>query len=203
MDNTYMMSMDQITKKLKNATVGIAGLGGLGSNVAVALTRIGIGKLVLVDFDKVEKSNLNRQQYFLRHIGMLKTEALKDVLQDISTDVDIEITNVFVDETNIEQLFKDVDIVVEAFDDSQSKAILVNTVLIKMPSKAVVTGSGMASHFSSNSIKTRKVRKNFYVCGDEFSDINLGYKPLAPRVCIVANHQANMVLRLILGEKDV
>lgn len=198
-----IISMDKIAEKLKNATVGIAGLGGLGSNVAVTLTRIGIGKLVLADFDKVDKSNLNRQQYFLRHIGMYKTEALKEVLHDINTDVAIEITNVFVDETNIEQLFKHVDIIVEAFDNSQSKATLVNTALLKMPNKPIVAGSGMAAHFSSNSIKTRKVRNNFYIAGDEFSDIDLGYKPLAPRVCIVANHQANMVLRLILGEKDV
>ena len=203
MENINILPMDKITEKLKNAVVGIAGLGGLGSNVAVSLTRIGIGKLILVDFDKVDKSNLNRQQYFLRHIGMNKTEALKEVLQDINTEVELEITNIFVDESNIEQLFKGVDIIVEAFDNSQSKATLVNTVLLKMPDKYIVAGSGMAAHFSSNLIKTRKVRNNFYLAGDEFSDIELGYKPLAPRVNIVANHQANMVLRLILGENEV
>lgn len=203
MDISNIIPMDEMAKTLKNATVGIAGLGGLGSNVAVALTRIGIGKLVLVDFDQVDKSNLNRQQYFLRHIGMYKTQALKEVLHDINADIEIETTNIFVDETNIEQLFKDVDIIVEAFDNSQSKAILVNTILLKMPNKAIVAGSGMGAYFSSNSIKTRKVRNNFYLSGDEFSDTDLGYMPLAPRVNIVANHQANMVLRLILGEKDV
>jgi sulfur carrier protein ThiS adenylyltransferase len=203
MDNLNIMPMDKISEKLKNATVAIAGLGGLGSNVAVSLTRIGIGKLVLVDFDKVDKSNLNRQQYFLRHIGMNKTEALKEVLHDINTEVELETTNVFVDEANIEELFKDVDIIVEAFDNSKSKATLVNTVLLKMPNKPIVAGSGMAAHFSSNLIKTRKARNNFYLAGDEFSDIELGYKPLAPRVAIVANHQANMVLRLILGEDEV
>ncbi|MBU3130525.1 sulfur carrier protein ThiS adenylyltransferase ThiF [Clostridium tagluense] len=203
MDNINMMPMDKISEKLKNAVVGIAGLGGLGSNVAVSLTRIGIGKLVLVDFDKVDKSNLNRQQYFLRHIGMYKTEALKEVLNDINPDIELETTNVFVDKTNIEQLFKDVDIIVEAFDNSQSKATLVNTTLLKMPDKSIVAGSGMAGYFSSNSIKTRKIRNNFYLAGDEFSDIDLGYTPFAPRVNIVANHQANMVLRLILGENDI
>jgi sulfur carrier protein ThiS adenylyltransferase len=195
--------MEDELVKFKNAKIGIAGLGGLGSNVAVSLTRIGIGKLVLVDFDKVDKSNLNRQQYFLRHIGMYKTEALKEILQDINPDIELETRNVFVNQGNIEELFKDVDIVVEAFDKSESKAVLVNTLLLKMPDKLVVAGSGMAGCFSSNSIKTRKVRNNFYLAGDEFSDIDLGYKPLAPRVNIVANHQANMVIRLLLGEKDV
>lgn len=203
MHDTNIMPMDEIAEKLKNAVVGIAGLGGLGSNVAVSLTRIGIGKLVLVDFDKVDKSNLNRQQYFLRHIGMNKTEALEEVLHDINTDVELETSNVFVDETNVEDLFKDVDIIVEAFDNSKSKATLVNTALLKMPNKPIVAGSGMAAYFSSNLIKTRKVRNNFYLAGDEFSDIDLGYMPLAPRVNIVANHQANMVLRLILGETQV
>jgi len=194
---------DYITEKLENAKVGIAGLGGLGSNVAVSLARMGIGSLVLVDFDKVDKSNLNRQQYFLRHIGMYKTEALKEVLYDINSEINLESKNVYIHEENIEELFGDVDIIVEAFDKAESKAILVNTVLFKMAHKPIVASSGMAGYFSSNSIQTRKVRENFYLAGDEFSDIDLGYKPLAPRVNIVANHQANMVLRLILGEKEV
>jgi len=194
---------DYITEKLENAKVGIAGLGGLGSNVAVSLARMGIGSLVLVDFDKVDKSNLNRQQYFSRHIGMYKTEALKEVLYDINSEINLESKNVYIHKENIEELFGDVDIIVEAFDKAESKAILVNTVLSKMAEKPIVAGSGMAGYFSSNSIQTRKVRNNFYIAGDEFSDIDLGYKPLAPRVNIVANHQANMVLRLILGEKEV
>ena len=194
---------DYITEKLENAKFGIAGLGGLGSNVAVSLARMGIGSLVLVDFDKVDKSNLNRQQYFSRHIGMYKTEALKEVLYDINSEINLESKNVYIHKENIDELFGDVDIIVEAFDKAESKAILVNTVLSKMAEKPIVAGSGMAGYFSSNSIQTRKVRNNFYIAGDEFSDIDLGYKPLAPRVNIVANHQANMVLRLILGEKEV
>jgi sulfur carrier protein ThiS adenylyltransferase len=197
------MNMEDAFVKFKNAKIGIAGLGGLGSNVAVSLARMGIGKLVLVDFDKVDKSNLNRQQYFLRHIGMYKTEALKELLQDINPSIELETRNILVNQDNIEELFKDVAIVVEAFDKSESKAVLVNTILLKMPNTIVVAGSGMAGYFSSNSIKTRRVGHNFYLAGDEFSDIDLGYKPLAPRVNIVANHQANMVLRLLLGETEV
>ena len=189
-------------ERLKKAKIGIAGLGGLGSNIAVSLARIGIGSFVLVDFDRVEKSNLNRQQYFLRHVGSYKTDALKEIISDINPDLKLEIKNVFINKDNVEEIFKDVDIIVEAFDKAENKAMLVNTVLLKMPSKPIVASSGMAGYFTSNSIKTRKLRKNFYLAGDEFSDIELGYKPLAPRVSIVANHQANMVLRLILGEKD-
>ncbi len=195
--------MENELEKLKNAKVGIAGLGGIGSNVAVSLTRTGIGKLVLIDFDKVERSNLNRQQYFLKHIDMYKTEALKEILYDINPHIILETKNIFVHEDNIQELFKDVDIIVEAFDSSECKATLVNTILLKMSSIPVVASSGMAGYFSSNLIKTRKVGSNFYLAGDEFSDIELGYMPLAPRVNIVANHQANMVLRLILGETKV
>ncbi|WP_353893917.1 sulfur carrier protein ThiS adenylyltransferase ThiF [Proteinivorax hydrogeniformans] len=192
-----------VHKKVKNAKIGIAGLGGLGSNIALSLARTGVGKLLLVDFDVVEPSNLNRQHYFVKHIGMYKTDALRDILTQINPFVEVETKRVYLDENNMADTFKDVDIVVEAFDNPTCKAELVNTVLTKLPQKPIVAASGMAGYFSSNLIDTKKVRKNLYLVGDGVNEAKEGSGLMAPRVAVAANHQANMVLRLILGEKEV
>jgi len=192
-----------VHEKIKRAKVGIAGLGGLGSSVAISLSRLGIGHLKLIDFDVVEPSNLNRQQYFIKHIGMKKTEAIKDLIYQINPFVKLESADIFIEEENIEYLFNDVDIIVEAFDNPDSKAALINTVLRRMPDKAIIAASGMAGYFSSNSVITKKVRNNFYLIGDGVSEAKPGCGLMAPRVSIAANHQANMVLRIIMGERDV
>lgn len=191
-----------VHQKIKKSTVAIAGLGGLGSNIAVSLARIGVGKLLLFDFDVVEPSNLNRQQYFVKHIGMNKTDAIKDIIHQCNPFVDVYVENVFIDENSIKDLFKDAQIIVEAFDNPKSKAILVNTVLSRMPDKKIVAASGLAGYFSSNSIITQKIRDNLYIVGDNKSESKPGCGLMAPRVGIAANHQANMVLRLILGEQE-
>lgn len=191
-------------ERIKDAVVGIAGLGGLGSNIAVSLARIGVGKLVLVDFDKVEKSNLNRQYYFLNQIGKYKTDSIKEVIKNINKDVTVEIKNIKITKDNVEELFKDTDILVEALDKSQEKSMLVNNFLLKFPNKKLVAASGISGCRSSNLIKTRRVFKNFYLSGDNVKENSIEDNLfLAPRVSIVANHQANMVLRLILGQEGV
>ncbi|WP_350342926.1 sulfur carrier protein ThiS adenylyltransferase ThiF [Proteinivorax tanatarense] len=192
-----------VHKKVKKSTVGIAGLGGLGSNIALSLARTGVGKLILVDFDVVEPSNLNRQHYFVKHIGMYKTDALKDLLSQVNPFVEVETKQVYLDESNITEVFKGVDIVVEAFDNPVSKAELVNTTLSKLYPKPIVAASGMAGYYSSNLIETKKIRENFYLVGDGENEAKEGSGLMAPRVAITANHQANMVLRLILGKEDV
>ncbi|WP_099188679.1 sulfur carrier protein ThiS adenylyltransferase ThiF [Tepidibacter mesophilus] len=191
-----------IHKKIKKSTVAIAGLGGLGSNVAVSLARIGIGKLLLFDFDVVEPSNLNRQQYFVKHIGMNKTDAIKDIIYQCNPFVDVYTKNLFIDKDNIKDLFEGAPIIVEAFDNPESKATLVNTILSKMPNKKIVAASGLAGYFSSNSITTQKIKNNLYIVGDNKSESKPGCGLMAPRVGIAANHQANMVLRLILDEEE-
>lgn len=192
-----------VHEKVKKASVGIAGLGGLGSNVAVSLARLGIGKLLLIDFDVVEPSNLNRQQYFVKHIGMKKTNALKELIKEINPFVDIEIKDLYLDRSNIYECFKEVDIVVEAFDNPKCKSDLVNEILTKCNDKPVVSASGVAGYFSNNSIKTKKVLKNLYLVGDNISEAKVGCGLMAPRVAIAANHQANTVLRIILGEREI
>ena len=190
-----------ISGKLKKAKVCILGLGGLGSNVAVLLARSGIGYLKLVDFDIVEASNLNRQQYRISHVGMKKTEAIKTIIKEINPFVEIEVLNKKVDRENILSIVGDVEIVVEAFDRAETKAMAIEELLIN-GDKILVSASGMAGLGSANEIITRKIRDNFYLVGDNYSDYEEYSGIMSTRVMICAAHQANVVLRLILGEEN-
>ncbi len=189
--------------KVKQARVAVAGLGGLGSNIAIMLARTGVGHLHLVDYDLVEPSNLNRQQYKIKHLGMLKTEALKMEIGEINPFITVTIDTVRVTEENVLQLFANDEIICEAFDNPDAKAMLVNSLLDNCPHKKIVAGSGMAGFESSNTIVTKKFIKNLYLCGDGETDARIGRGLMAPRVSICAGHQANMVLRLLLGIEDV
>ena len=189
-----------IAKKLKKAEVCILGLGGLGSNVAILLARTGIGYLKLVDFDIVEASNLNRQQYRISHIGMKKTEAIKTIIKEINPFVEIETLDIKVDRENIYSIVGDIEIVVEAFDRAETKAMTIEELLIN-GNKIVISASGMAGLGSANEVITRKIKDNFYLIGDNYSDYEEYSGIMSTRVMLCAAHQANMVLRLILGEK--
>ena len=190
-------------EKLSAGNVAIAGLGGLGSNVAYSLTRIGVGHLHLIDFDVVDVTNLKRQQYFMEHFGIYKTEALKSLLMKINPYIEIKTDCVRVTEENIKELFCDNDIVCEAFDNPDAKALLVNGIMEYFPEKKLVSASGMAGFGSSNSIVTRRITKNFYLCGDRVTAPSYGNGLMAPRVAVCAAHEANMITRLILGEEEV
>ena len=186
-----------------NATVAICGLGGLGSNIATALTRAGVGKLILIDFDKVDLTNLNRQQYKMSQLGRPKTECCLENLRDISPYTEIEIHTVKLTEENIPELLGEADIICEAFDKADQKAMLVNTVLETFPDKYMLSGTGMAGFGSANTIQSRKVFRRFYLCGDEKSDVNDGIGLVASRVMVCAAHEAHMVLRILSGETEV
>ncbi|PSM51499.1 ThiS adenylyltransferase [Campylobacter blaseri] len=186
-----------VNEKVKTAKVAILGLGGLGSNVSVMLTRLGVGSLVLVDFDRVEISNLNRQNYNKTHIGALKTEALSRQLKDINPFLEIKTLNLKLNSENLEQILKDETIICEAFDNANLKAILMQYAQ-KNPNKFFVFGNGMGGFESGNLMKTTKFGKNCYICGDFKSDFKNGI--MAPRVMICAALQANVILRLILEE---
>ena len=189
-----------ISKKLKKTRVCILGLGGLGSNVAVLLARSGIGYLKLVDFDIVEASNLNRQQYRISHIGIKKTEAMKSIIREINPFVEVDILDIKVDRENIYSIVGDIEIVVEAFDRAETKAMTLEELLTDK-NKIVVSASGMAGLGSANEIVTRKIKDNFYLIGDNYSDYEEYSGIMSTRVMICAAHQANVVLRLILGEE--
>jgi sulfur carrier protein ThiS adenylyltransferase len=186
-----------------NATVAVCGLGGLGSNIANALTRAGIGKLILIDFVKVDIKNLNRQQYKMSQIGKYKTESCLENLREISPYTEIEIHTVKLTEENIPKLLGTADIICEAFDKADQKAMLVNTVLETFPDKYILSGTGMAGFGSANTIQSRKAFGKLYLSGDEKSDVNNGVGFVASRVMVCAAHEAHMVLRILSGEKDV
>ena len=186
-----------------SATVAVCGLGGLGSNIAIALARAGIGKLILIDFDRVDITNLHRQQYKAEQIGMYKTVALAENLKEIAPYISLEIHTERITEDNAVTLLQDADIICEAFDDAEWKAMLTNTVLTEMRDKYLVAASGMASLYDANRIKTRKVTSKFYLCGDEESDVADGIGLVSSRVMICAAHQAHTVLRILAKQFDV
>ncbi|MBP3277290.1 thiamine biosynthesis protein ThiF [Kandleria sp.] len=187
-------------EQFSNATVAICGLAGLGSHIAIALARAGVGKLILIDFDQVDMTNLHRQCYKVNQIGCNKTEALLENILEVAPYIDIEAINEKITEDNIVSLLKDADIVCEAFDDPSCKAMLVNGVLEKLPDCYVVAASGMAGMGSPNLIKTRKLTNRFYLCGDEVSDVKNTMGLVSSRVMLCAAHQAHTILRILAGE---
>lgn len=193
----------KLQNAFSSATVAICGLGGLGSNIAIALARAGIGKLILIDFDRVDITNLHRQQYKVNQIGRYKTEALAQSLSEITPYTQITTFTERIAEDKVYTLLKDADVVCEAFDNAAAKAMLVNTVLEQLPNTYLVAASGMAGMDTPNTIRTRKLTKRFYLCGDEESDVADTIGLVAPRVMLCAAHQAHTVLRILAGEYEV
>ena len=186
-------------RKLQAATVAVCGLGGLGSNIAISLARAGVGKLILVDFDCVDVTNLHRQQYKACQVGLPKPEALLANLKEIAPYTEYETHFEKVTAENVATLLANADVVCEAFDNAEAKAMLVNAVLETMPEKFLVAASGMAGFEGGNTIRTRKITDKFYLCGDGVSDVADGIGLVAPRVMLCAAHQALTAIRLILG----
>lgn len=189
---------DEMRKKLRGAKVAVAGLGGLGSNIAVMLARSGIGHLFLVDFDVVDVTNLNRQMYFISHLGLPKTEALPQILYQINPYLICESKRIKVTPENVRELFKEYPIVCEAFDKPDQKAMLVRELLMQCPETIVVAGNGMAGYGDTNDICTSKKMRRLYVCGDQKTDVGGGIGLMAPRVAACAAHEANKVIQLIM-----
>lgn len=190
----------KILSILSKSAVGIAGAGGLGSNVAVTLARAGIGKLIITDFDTVEPSDLNRQQYFIDQIGKPKVDALLENLKKINPYSEYEVHNIKIDKDNVSKIFADVDILVEGFDKAEMKQMLIDAWLSHFPKKPIIVASGLAGYGKSEKLHSRKVG-NLYICGDEETECEEGISPMAPRVALVANMQANLVLELLVKMK--
>ncbi|MGL4773545.1 MAG: sulfur carrier protein ThiS adenylyltransferase ThiF [Clostridium sp.] len=193
----------EVLEVLKKSKIAVAGSGGLGSNITLSLARIGVGEISIFDFDVVEASNLNRQQYFVEDIGKGKVQALKDLISRVNPFVKINAHHVYLDQSNIKELLSGHDIIIEAFDNPECKATLSNIVLTELKESYLITGSGMAGYYSSNLIQTRRVTKRLYVCGDGENEYVKEIGIMAPRVCITANHMANMAIRLLLKEEGV
>jgi sulfur carrier protein ThiS adenylyltransferase len=195
------MNTFEIAGRLENTIVGIAGCGGLGSNCAVALARVGVGTLVIADFDIISESNLNRQYYFSDQIGFKKVFMLRENIGRINPRVKIIAHDIRLLPINIPSVFSGCDVIVEAFDLADQKEMLLESVQTNLPGIPVVIGLGMAGWGMNNNIHYRKI-DNIHICGDEISEIRPDLPPLAPRVGIVANMQANTVLELLLSKEQ-
>ena len=193
---------EDLQNKISAARVAVCGLGGLGSNIAIALARAGVGHLHLIDFDRVDLTNLNRQQYAVGQLGQYKTDALRETLSLVSPYCDVTCDTVRVTEENLPDLLRNEDYICEAFDRAEAKAMLVSGVLEHFPEKYLVAGSGLAGLGSANTIQTRRVSKRFYLCGDGTSDSSVGLGLVASHVLVCAAHEANMILRLIARETE-
>lgn len=191
-----------LQQKFSVASVAICGLGGLGSNVAISLARAGVGTLHLIDFDRVDVSNIHRQQYSVSQLGMYKTEAMKQTLSGIAPYFNIITHTVKLTEQNL-SLIVDCDIVCECFDNAECKAMLVNGVAERYPEKYIVAASGMSGLHTGNTIQTKKLGRRLYICGDGASDVANDGTLFAPRVMLCAAHQSNTVLCIIAGEFEV
>ncbi len=191
-----------LQRKFSETSVAVCGLGGLGSNVAISLARAGVGKLHLIDFDRVDISNLHRQQYKVSQLGMYKTEAMKQMLAEIAPYCEVVIDTVQLNDENL-SLIADCDIICECFDNAECKAMLVNGIAERYPEKYIVAASGMSGLHTGNTITTKKLGKGLYLCGDGMSDVADDGTLFAPRVMLCAAHQANTVLRIIAGKFDV
>ena len=188
-----------VHETVKGTTLGIAGVGGLGSAIAIALARTGIGHLIIADFDIVEPSNLNRQQFFIDQIGLPKVYALRDTLARINPHVRVTACHLRLTPGNIAEVFGHAQVLVEAFDQAQQKVMLIETFAARFPDRPIVSGSGMAGYGPANTILTQQVANNLYLCGDGRTAAAAGTGLMAPRVGVAAHHQANAVLRLLLG----
>ena len=195
--NTYLTEHER--NVLENATVGIAGAGGLGSNCAMHLVRAGLKRLVIADFDVVGESNLNRQFFFRDQLGRKKVEALAENLRRIEPDIDLSLHDVRLTADNADWTFAGCQVIVEAFDSAEAKSMLLHAVLPL--GKPIVAASGLAGWGRSGSIVQRRIGRNLFLIGDTASDIRSGLAPVSPRVGIAAAMQANAVVAILLGEE--
>ncbi|MBF0618790.1 MAG: sulfur carrier protein ThiS adenylyltransferase ThiF [Candidatus Omnitrophica bacterium] len=180
---------------IQQQRIGIAGAGGLGSNIAIILVRTGFKKISILDKDTIEASNLNRQDYTLADIGKPKVLCLKKRLLTINPDLDI-ITHLSEwSPASADTFFTHCAILVEAFDQAETKTAFVGWAVSK--AKFVVSGNGMAGLDESHVTAVKKTG-NLYIVGDNSADIHTGAAPLAPRVMQCAAKMAEVILRLAL-----
>lgn len=182
--------------------MGIAGAGGLGSNVAAALVRAGVGRVVIADFDVVQESNLDRQFYFLDQVGRAKVAALRENLLRIDPACRVEAHELRLDPDAAERIFRDCDLVVEAFDAADAKAMLLETLLARLPGKPLVAASGLAGWGRSDDMEIQRL-SNLVVVGDQRTAASPEAPPMAPRVLIAAGMEANEALEILLGPMPV
>jgi sulfur carrier protein ThiS adenylyltransferase len=199
-DDLFARHDPRVLAALRAGTVGIAGAGGLGSTVAISLARSGVGRLIIADFDRVEPSNLTRQQYAIRQIGRRKVDALRENLRAINPFSEYIVHAVRVTRATVGRIFADAEILVEALDRAAAKRMLIEAWLSLHPDRPIIAASGLAGYGKNRKLHTRRMG-SLYLCGDEESRCPKGISPMAPRVAIVANLQANLVVELLVDRK--
>ena len=192
------MEKIEVSRKLKGSFVGVAGAGGLGSNIAMALARAGVGHLLIIDFDRVEASNLNRQYFFLDQVGDLKVEALKKNIQRAVNGCDVDMINRKLEKGFMADPFRDVDVVVEALDLASTKVSFIEEILLGLPGKPIVAASGVAGIGGSERIRQQRY-DDLYIVEDPQALSSEEDVLLCPKVGQFAHHQANIVLEILVG----
>ncbi len=194
------MHFDKIKSILCQKTVGIAGAGGLGSNCAISLARVGVGRLIIADFDTIDESNLNRQYFFIDQIGMKKVYALRDNLLRVNPSAHIIPIDEELNPQSILFNFEQCDIIIEAFDKAEMKHMIIETVHDFFPEKPLICAMGLAGYGNTNQMRVQKFN-NLYICGDMEQEVSESNPPIAPRVCIAANMQADVAISILLNNK--
>lgn len=189
-----------VYEKLKKSSVVVAGVGGLGSNIVVSLARMGVGRIRFADFDIVEPSNINRQYYFIDQIGTKKVFALHDTLMRINPYIKYEPFDNYLDINNMYSMFEDFDIIIEAFDKAEEKSKITGFVLTHFKDKPFIAASGVAGYGDTQEIMIKKIKEHFYIVGDFKTEASMGMGLMAPRVAVAANIQANLAVRILLGD---
>ncbi len=183
---------------IQSKKIGIAGAGGLGSNVAMILVRSGFTKIEIFDYDSIDASNLNRQQYFINEIGLDKVGCLTEHLFNINPDIHIQSIKAKWTRDNAHSFFSNCDFIIEAFDQADWKYQFIN---YYQPSGIpIISGNGMAGLFEKQPMFVRKL-DNVYFVGDSTTDTALGHPPMAPRVTACAAKMAEIILDLTLEIK--
>ncbi|HET6351300.1 MAG TPA: sulfur carrier protein ThiS adenylyltransferase ThiF [Coriobacteriia bacterium] len=191
-----------VRARLASSHVALVGCGGLGSNAASMLVRAGVGELTLIDFDVVEESNLNRQLFFRDQLGLPKTEALATTLRRINPDVTLRIHTTCATEANLVGLVDDADVIIEAADRAETKAMIANVLSERLPDTPLVAASGLAGFASANEIVTERFGEAFYLVGDLRSDVRDELPLIASRVMVASAHEAHVAIRLLLGHPE-
>ncbi|MCK4835849.1 MAG: sulfur carrier protein ThiS adenylyltransferase ThiF [Candidatus Aminicenantes bacterium] len=194
----FQRNVPGTTDILLNKTVAIAGLGGLGSNVAVSLVRCGVGKLIVADHDVVELSNLNRQFYFLKDVGKKKTDAIAGYLKKINPELILDTHWIILNQTNVCDIFKEADLLIEAFDKAEEKAWLIETWCGCFADRPIIVASGLAGYGKTDLLRVER-SGNIFICGDGKSDSSMGLN--AARVAVVANMQANVAVEILISQE--
>jgi sulfur carrier protein ThiS adenylyltransferase len=198
----YSRHTPKVADRMAKCRIAVCGLGGLGSNIALNLARMGVGSLLLIDFDVVEPSNLNRQQYYVDQLGMKKTEATLANLKRVNPYIEYDARDLYITKENVPGLFDRCDVIIEAFDSAANKAMLIPAAANCYPDAYVIGASGVAGLGSYKEFRVVKAGKNVHIVGDFTSEAAVDRGLMATRVVIAAGIQANLAVRLVLGETE-